>query len=26
LIKGFDTDGYGFDANLSKGDEWVFTR
>lgn len=26
MIKGFDTDGYGFDANLSKADEWVFTR
>ena len=25
-IKGFNTGGYQFDANLSKGDEWVFTR
>lgn len=26
MIKGFDTDGYGFDANLSSENEWVFTR
>lgn len=26
LIKGFNTEGYQFDSNLSKGDEWVFTR
>lgn len=25
-IKGFNMDGYRFDENLSKGDEWVFTR
>lgn len=25
-IKLFDTDGYHYDDNLSKGDEWVFTR
>lgn len=26
LLKGFDLEGYGFDANLSSEDEWVFTR
>ena len=26
LIKGFNVNGYQFDTNLSKGDEWVFTR
>lgn len=26
LIKGFDVDGYHFDANLSTENEWVFTR
>lgn len=25
-LKGFNVDGYRFDANLSEGDEWVFTR
>lgn len=25
-LKGFDTDGYGYDANLSTENEWVFTR
>jgi len=25
-IKGFDTDGYRFDENLSNGNDWVFTR
>lgn len=25
-IKGFNTDGYMFDENLSEGDNWVFTR
>lgn len=25
-LKGFDTEGYRFDSNLSKVDEWVFTR
>ncbi len=26
LIKGFDTEGYHFDANMSSDNEWVFTR
>lgn len=25
-LKGFDLEGYGYNAELSKGDEWVFTR
>ncbi len=25
-VKGFDTDGYTFNEELSKGDDWVFTR
>ena len=24
--KGFDIDGYMYNVNLSKGDQWVFTR
>jgi cytoplasmic iron level regulating protein YaaA (DUF328/UPF0246 family) len=25
-IKGFDSDGYSFNAAMSEGDKWVFTR